>query len=162
VPTAFPRRSARASISALPAPTVSTAALRITKKANKADVRKAGPTPNFSLLLLLPRRPDAQCSSEEFSARLHMSRALRYRCPCACRRPSRVGLRLPRPGLHCCQGELAPVRVPLVCARRHHASAAAASSRRVRLLLLPLAVQRACRWPSVVLLVAVWDHRLVR
>lgn len=43
VPAAFPRRGARASISALPAPAISTAALRITKK---ADVRKAAPPPN--------------------------------------------------------------------------------------------------------------------
>ncbi|KAI9439696.1 hypothetical protein H4582DRAFT_2075072 [Lactarius indigo] len=45
----LPRRSARGSISALPAPIVSTAALRITKKANKSDVRKTAlPSSNFS------------------------------------------------------------------------------------------------------------------
>ncbi|KAH9167829.1 hypothetical protein EDB89DRAFT_1645831 [Lactarius sanguifluus] len=41
----LPRRSARGSISALPAPIVSTAALRITKKAIKADVRKTALLP---------------------------------------------------------------------------------------------------------------------
>ncbi|KAF8269912.1 hypothetical protein EI94DRAFT_1724182 [Lactarius quietus] len=49
VPAAFPRRSARASISALPAPIATTAALRITKKANKTEVRKTTATSsNFS------------------------------------------------------------------------------------------------------------------
>lgn len=45
VPAGLSRRSARASISALPAPIVSTAALRITKKTNKADVRKTALPP---------------------------------------------------------------------------------------------------------------------
>ncbi|KAH9041557.1 hypothetical protein EDB85DRAFT_1918915 [Lactarius pseudohatsudake] len=48
----LPRRSARGSISALPAPIVSTAALRITKKPIKADARKTAllpPLPSPSL-----------------------------------------------------------------------------------------------------------------
>ncbi|KAI9449099.1 hypothetical protein BJY52DRAFT_274384 [Lactarius psammicola] len=48
VPAALPRRSARASISALPAPIVSTAAQRITKKANNAGLRKTALPPPLS------------------------------------------------------------------------------------------------------------------